>query len=151
MPVEIERKFLVSGHGWKVLRAVVITQGYLNTDPDRTVRVRIMGRRGFITVKGRATGPSRPEYEYPIPLTHARQLMLLCTNIVHKERRHVNVGGLRWDVDRYFGRNTGLVTAEIELKKPDQPFKRPAWLGQEITDDHRYSNSNLAMKPFLDW
>jgi adenylate cyclase len=145
MGIEIERKFLVKGEGWCNAPATDICQGYLNRDKHRTVRVRIEGDRACLTVKGISTGATRAEYEYPIPVADARELLALCEPPLVEKRRHVvEYRGSRWEVDEFLGANAGLVLAEIELSDPDQPFARPDWLGEEVTDDPRYFNSSLS-------
>jgi adenylate cyclase len=152
MGVEIERKFLVCGETWKTSAGVQYRQGYLNRDKNRTVRVRIAGDAGFLTVKGVSVGATRAEFEYAIPLADARGLLDLCDGpLVEKTRYIVRVGDTLWEIDEFAGDNVGLVVAEVELAQEDQPFVRPAWLGQEVTYDARYFNSNLATTPFAKW
>lgn len=152
MATEIERKFLVTGSGWRQPRPRRLVQGYLNRDRERTVRVRIDGEQGFLTVKGVTTGATRSEFEYAIPLPDAEHLLALCeTPPIHKLRHAVAFEGMRWDVDEFLGDNAGLVVAEIELADESQPFARPAWLGEEVTRDPRYFNSNLATRPYVTW
>ncbi|GAA0752469.1 CYTH domain-containing protein [Ideonella azotifigens] len=152
MAIEIERKFLVVGEGWRQPDAMHLSQGYLNRDPARTVRVRIAGEEAFLTIKGRSEGLSRAEFEYPLPLADAQALLALCDGpLVEKHRHRVMVDGLLWEVDEFHGANAGLVVAELELQSEDQPFTRPAWLGEEVSDDARYFNSQLASRPFNTW
>jgi CYTH domain-containing protein len=152
MATEIERKFLVKGEGWRQANGILLAQGYLNRDKDRTVRVRLAGEQAFLTIKGLTTGATRAEFEYRIPVGDAEQLLALCDGpIVRKVRHVVHYQGATWEVDEYLGDNTGLVVAEIELATEDQLFVRPDWLGEEVTCDPRYFNSNLAAKPFLTW
>jgi adenylate cyclase len=152
MGVEIERKFLVRGDGWKTGSAVLYRQGYLNRDKNRTVRVRIAGDAAFLTVKGVSVGATRAEFEYAIPLSDAKGLLTLCDGpLVEKNRHLVRVESTLWEVDEFLGDNAGLVVAEVELAQEDQPFSRPEWLGQEVTSDARYFNSNLAITPFAKW
>jgi CYTH domain-containing protein len=152
MAIEIERKFLVVGEQWRVGPGTSLVQGYLNRDPERTVRVRIAGLEAFITIKGRSQGAMRSEFEYPIPTMDAQSLLQLCDGpLVEKLRYRVAVGGLTWDVDEFRGQNAGLVLAEIELSAIDQPFERPVWVGEEVTLDARYFNSNLAVRPYSAW
>ena len=148
MATETERKFLVAGDGWKdaVASAQDLSQGYLAAGKDVSVRVRI-GRKAFVTVKGRGDGLSRPEFEYEIPDDDAAAMMLLCEDRTLVKRRHiVMVGEDRWEVDVFGGRLDGLVMAEIELESPDAPFSRPDWLGEEVTFDPRYLNQTLALE-----
>jgi adenylate cyclase len=149
---EIERKFLVTGEGWRQPEPLRICQGYLNRDADRTVRVRIAGERAYLTIKGRAQGLARPEFEYEIPVTDAEQLLKLCEGPILEKHRHVLVhAGSQWEVDEFHGDNQGLVVAEIELEREDQPFECPQWLHTEVTDDPRYLNSNLSRQPYRTW
>ena len=152
MAIEIERKFLVTGTDWRQGAGTVFSQGYLNRDKARTVRVRIAGAKAFLTIKGASQGATRAEFEYEIPLADAEQLLALCEGpIIQKVRRVLVHAGSTWEVDEFEGPNAGLVVAEIELTSEDQVFERPAWLGQEVTDDVRYFNSNLATTPFSAW
>jgi adenylate cyclase len=152
MGVEIERKFLVQGDGWKTSTGVLYRQGYLNRDKNRTVRVRMAGDAAFLTVKGVSVGVTRAEFEYHIPMADAAGLLALCDGpLVEKTRHLVRVGDTLWEVDEFAGDNAGLVVAEVELMAEDQPFARPDWLGAEVTHDARYFNSNLASHPFSCW
>lgn len=151
--VEIERKFLVRGRGWKArAEGVLLRQGFLAADPQRTVRVRIAGDRAFLTVKGAQQGMSRPEFEYQIPLPDAEQMLELCRPLlIEKKRYSVPFQGMTWEVDEFYGRNAGLVVAEIELESESQLFSRPDWLGEEVTQDSRYLNANLVRHPYAEW
>ena len=152
MPVEIERKFLVNGSGWRQENGVRISQGYLNRDKERTVRIRLAGEKAFLTIKGLTVGASRVEFEYEIPATHAKQLLKLCDSPILQKIRHTTVlNGLIWEVDEFLEENEGLVVAEVELEREDQSFERPSWLGQEVTGDPRYFNSNLTANPYCQW
>ena len=152
MPVEIERKFLVRGDGWKTGHGVRFIQGYLNHDRERTVRVRIAGNRAFLTIKGISTGATRQEFEYEIPVVDAEQLLQICEGpLIEKTRHTVDYAGMTWEVDEFHGANDGLVVAEIELADAAQTFARPVWIGTEVTSDARYFNSNLAMRPYASW
>lgn len=148
MAIEIERKFLVDDLDAALAGAVAcerIAQGYLSADPDATVRVRIRGERGFLTVKSRNRGAERGEWEYEIPEADARELLALSrTPIVDKVRHRVPFGGFVWEVD-VFSRPTGLVLAEVELPRADARLTLPDWVGREVTSDPRYFNSNLAL------
>lgn len=146
MAKEIERKFLVSGDfDAYVTEHHRIAQGYLNTDPDRTVRVRLLDDRGYITVKGRNEGCVRCEWEYEIPSADAAEMLGICNGGIEKIRNIIPAGnGLVWEVDVFGGRHKGLVVAEIELPSADTPFARPEWLGEEVTGDPAYYNSTLA-------
>jgi adenylate cyclase len=152
--VEIERKFLVRGDGWRALgHAVLLRQGYLNSDPARTVRVRIEGAEATLTIKGKSVGATRGEWEYPIPLDEADELLDgLCERpLIEKYRRRIAVGGHTWEVDEFLGANVGLVVAEIELASEQEHFELPEWAGAEVTGDIRYYNSNLIRLPFSRW
>ncbi len=152
MATEIERKFLVTGDAWRSAPGQRLRQGYLNREPQRTVRMRVAGGDAFLTVKGQSVGATRAEFEYPIPLADAEQLLALCDGpLVDKVRHVVEFAGARWEVDAFLGDNLGLVVAEIELEAEDQPFERPPWLGREVTDDVRYFNSALAARPYTTW
>jgi adenylate cyclase len=154
MGIEIERKFLVAGDGWRQPpeRQTRYCQGYLSRDPARTVRVRLAGDHAFLTIKGATTGATRAEFEYEIPAADAQALLALCDGpLVEKIRHLCVVDGMTWEVDEFLGTNAGLVVAEIELQAEDQPFTRPAWLGAEVTGDARYVNANLAVRPFTRW
>ena len=156
MAREIERKFRVKGDVFKreAYEAISIMQGFLNSEPERTVRIRIKGDKGFITIKGLASegGLSRYEWEKEIALEDARELLLLCEpGMIDKTRYLVRVGDYTFEVDEFHGDNQGLVIAEVELPDEDAPFERPAWLGEEVTGDLRYYNSMLAKHPFKMW
>jgi len=150
MATEIERKFLPASDGWrKEARASVrIAQGYLCSDPARTVRVRLKGDAAFLTIKGSSTdGMSRAEFEYPIPLADGQALIALCPHVLDKTRHLVDHGGFTWEVDEFHGMHQGLVVAELELPAVDTVFSKPSWVGQEVTGDARYYNSALAQGP----
>ena len=152
MGIEIERKFLVVGDGWRAAPAVPYAQGYLNRDKQRTVRVRIVRDEAWLTIKGVSVGATRAEFEYAIPVADAEQLLALCDGpIVRKTRRVIEHAGAKWEIDEFQGDNAGLVVAEIELPAEDAAFERPAWLGAEVTHDARYFNSSLATSPYSTW
>ncbi len=152
MGVEIERKFLVVGTAWRQGVGVRFSQGYLNRDQKRTVRVRLAGSQAFLTIKGLSVGASRAEFEYEIPAADAEQLLKLSDGpVIEKIRRVVDFAGAIWEVDEFLGENAGLVVAEIELQSEDQNFAKPDWLGEEVTYDARYFNSSLATHPFRSW
>ena len=154
MGVEIERKFLLAGEGWRALgQPVLLRQGYLSSDPERVVRVRVEGDHAYMTIKGRSVGATRGEWEYPIPLAEANELLeRVCAQpIVEKYRRKIKFGGNVWEVDEFLGANQGLVLAEIELGSEDQQFDKPEWIGEDVTHDKRYYNSNLVRQPFSSW
>lgn len=154
--VEIERKFVVLSDAFKNLsqRKFHIAQGYLNSNPERTVRVRIKGESGFITVKGKGneTGTTRFEWETEISLSEAKPLLELCeSGTVDKIRYEVPFGKHVFEVDEFFGENQGLVLAELELSDENEPYEKPEWLGHEVTNDPRYYNSYLSKNPFSTW
>jgi adenylate cyclase len=152
--VEIERKFLVRGDGWRALgQPVLLRQGYLSSDPARTVRVRIEGGEGTLTIKGKSVGATRGEWEYPIPLEEAAELLdRLCQQpLIEKYRSRIAVGGHTWEVDEFLGANAGLIVAEIELASERESFALPDWAGEEVTGDARYYNSSLIRLPFSQW
>lgn len=152
MPTEIERKYLVTGTAWRTAEPLRICQGYLNRDKHRTVRVRIAGAQGCLTVKGLTTGASRAEFEYPIPLADAEALLALCDGpCVDKLRHRVEHAGRLWEVDEFLGRNAGLVVAEVELADEHETVVLPPWAGREVTEDRRYFNSSLAARPYDGW
>jgi adenylate cyclase len=155
MGVEIERKFLVKDDSWRgaVMDWFPIVQGYLATTEQVTLRVRIQGTRACVTIKGPMRGISRSEYEYPIPVMDARAMLaeLAVLPVIDKVRYRVRWGAHVWDLDLFGGDNAGLALAEIELERPDEPFERPPWAGLEVTGDPRYSNANLARRPFSRW
>ncbi|MEP0212742.1 MAG: CYTH domain-containing protein [Cellulophaga sp.] len=154
--IEIERKFLVKSNDFKKEAASSkrIVQGYLSTNPERSVRVRIKGDAGFITVKGisNASGMSRFEWEKEIPVTEAEQLLNICEEgVISKTRYNVNVGDYIFEVDEFYDANEGLILAEIELKSETDEFEKPDWLGEEVTGDVKYYNSQLSKNPFKNW
>ncbi len=154
MPSEIERKFLVRGGGWRAQGTPErYRQGYLRTAGPATVRVRIAGEHGFLTIKGPTLGITRSEFEYEIPLADAQALLdTLCDRPqIEKLRYRIAAGAHTWEVDEFLGDNAGLVVAEIELGAEDEPFERPEWLGDEVTADPRYRNSALARRPYRSW
>ena len=152
MPTEIERKFLVCGDDWKMSPSTYFCQGYLNRDKHRTVRIRIAGDQGILTIKGLTTGASRPEFEYDVPLEDAQAMINLCEgSVVEKNRHIVQHAGHIWEVDQFLGDNLGLVVAEIELQSEDESFETPSWIADEVTEDRKYFNSNLSVHPYKDW
>lgn len=155
MTLEIERKFLVTPGAWRPEpgRGVRLRQGYLSDDPARTVRVRVAGDLGLITVKGITRGISRLEFEFPIPIAEAEQLLnQLCAHpLIEKLRYRESYGGWTWDIDVFEGENAGLVVAEVELPSLLATVALPSWVGREVSDDPRYFNSNLARHPFTGW
>ena len=153
MGMEIERKFLLSNDDWRPLGIPVhYAQGYLVADGERTVRVRVAGTSAFLTIKGKSQGFSRSEFEYEIPVDEALDMLKLCTiPIIEKYRTKVLFEDKIWEIDEFEGENKGLIMAEIELKSEDETFVVPPWIGQEVTGDIRYFNSNLAKNPFKNW
>lgn len=154
MGKEIERKFLLKNNKWKTFATdrFVIKQGYLNTDKERTVRVRIKGTKGFLTIKGVNRGMTRLEFEYQIPLREAEQMILLCEQpIIDKTRYIIPKKDHTWEIDIFRGDNEGLAIAEVELMSEDHKVPIPRWVGQEVTHDPRYYNSSLVKTPYKDW
>jgi len=154
MAQEIERKFLVSGEGWKISgRSIVCRQGYLSRTKDCVVRVRIAGDKAFISVKGSVTAVIRTEFEYEIPFSDAEVLLSdFCEKpLIQKTRYLVFHEGFTWEVDEFSGENKGLVIAELELENEDQVFEKPDWVGPEVTGDPKYYNANLVKNPYNQW
>ena len=154
MGVEIERKFLVNETLLPELtNGYTIMQGYIQTVDHTTVRIRIRDKEAFLTIKGKSQGASRLEFEYPIPLNDAQEMLTnLChTSLIEKTRYLVEHEGHTWEVDLFDGSNKGLIIAEIELESEDEEFSLPAWVTKEVTDDVRYFNSNLIQRPYIDW
>ncbi|WP_008317426.1 CYTH domain-containing protein [Leptolyngbya sp. PCC 6406] len=154
MALEIERKFLVTGTDWRALApGVLYRQGYIPRGNPATVRVRIAGERGYLTLKGPTQGLTRSEFEYEIPRTDAEVLLdTFCeTPFVEKMRYRISFADHVWEVDEFLGQNQGLVLAEIELTDEAEPFERLDWVGLEVSDDPRYRNANLAHHPYATW
>jgi adenylate cyclase len=155
MPIEIERKFLVANDSWRdqVESEARIVQGYLVNSPELTVRVRVRGDEAFLTLKGGTRGVSRSEFEYPIPVADAEDMLreLPVSPPVDKVRYRVRVGGHVWDLDVFAGENAGLVMAEVELGSEGEDFEMPGWAGKEVSGDQRYYNVNLARNPYRHW
>jgi adenylate cyclase len=154
MGKEIERKFLVTGDGWRAgATGKPYRQGYLSSLKERTVRVRTDGEKGYLTIKGPSIGASRDEFEYAIPVADALAMLdTLCEQpLVEKIRYPVPFGGLTWEVDVFGGENAGLIVAEVELRSESQRIELPPWVGSDVTEDPRYFNSNLARTPFRRW
>jgi len=154
--LEIERKFLVKTNVYKALafRNEPIVQGFLNTHPERTVRVRIKGELGYMTIKGKSneTGTSRFEWEKEISLEEGKNLLKLCEEgVLEKIRYEVKIGNHVFEVDEFGGDNVGLVIAEIELRSEDESFEKPDWLGDEVTGQIKYYNSQLSKQPYKTW
>lgn len=152
MAREIERKFLVKDSWQPQSEGVKIAQGYLSTVPERTVRVRIKGEKGYLTIKGKNTGISRAEFEYEIPRQDAEELLAMAEQpILDKTRYLEKQGASLWEIDVFAGENEGLVVAEVELPSEEAVFERPAWLGEEVSGDVRYYNANLIKQPYSLW
>ncbi|MFI8605348.1 CYTH domain-containing protein [Cellulophaga baltica] len=154
--VEIERKFLVLSDAYKqeASAKIRIVQGFLNTDPERTVRVRIKGEQGFLTIKGKGndTGVSRFEWEKEIAVSEAEALLKIAEpGSIDKFRYEVQVGNHTFEVDEFFGKNEGLIVAEVELNSEDEAFKKPVWLGEEVSGITKYYNSQLSKHPYKSW
>lgn len=154
--IEIERKFLVTSDAFKdeAFAKNTIAQGYLNTNPERTVRVRIKGEKAFLTIKGKGneSGLTRFEWENEIPVDEAQQLLQLCEKgTIEKTRFEVKIGKHVFEIDEFYGNNNGLIIAEIELNSEEEFFEKPFWLGKEVTNDNRYYNAYLSQTPFLEW
>ncbi|MGM9768871.1 MAG: CYTH domain-containing protein [Candidatus Cryptobacteroides sp.] len=155
MAQEIEKKFLVAGEFKEsAKKATRITQGYLSSVPERTVRVRVKGEKGYITVKGigNDSGASRFEWEKEIPVEDVRNLLKICEpGVIDKTRYLVDCDGHTFEVDEFYGDNEGLVVAEVELGDENEAFTRPSWLGEEVTGDKKYYNSMLMKNPYKNW
>ncbi|HYQ71002.1 MAG TPA: CYTH domain-containing protein [Gammaproteobacteria bacterium] len=154
MATEIERKFLVRDDTWRGLgEGCHYRQGYLSTEPGRTVRVRTAAGKGYLTIKGKTVNASRAEYEYEIPLADADAMLdTLCQRpLIEKTRYRIEYQGLVWEVDEFEGENTGLVLAEVELVAAEQAVALPPWVGEEVTSDPRYYNASLIASPFARW
>lgn len=153
MNIEIERKFLLKNDNWRDgAVGVHYKQAYLNEKGDNTVRVRIEGDKAKLTIKGKSSNISRLEFEYDIPMEDAEALFTLAkTPIVEKFRYKIMYAGNCWEVDEFLGMNRGLVVAEIELESETQSFEKPDWIGMEVSGDKRYTNANLARKPYCEW
>ena len=155
MPIETEHKYLINHELWQQIipnKSVQIKQAYLLTDPNKTIRIRTAGNAGFITIKGKTIGASRPEFEYEIPIEEANQLIeSFCSELIEKTRYYVVHENKTWEVDVFEGMNTGLIIAEIELVDEHEEYTKPNWVTQNVTDDRRYANSNLSLKPFTTW
>ena len=154
MGKEIERKYLLKGDSWRSLaKGTKYRQGYLNSTKERVVRVRTIGDKGYLTIKGITTGATRVEYEYDIPISDATAMLDdLCEKpVIEKNRYKITFAGLVWEVDEFFGENMGLIVAEVELEDEGQRFEKPEWIGDEVTGDPKYFNSNLIVNPYIKW
>jgi CYTH domain-containing protein len=152
MATEIEKKFLVKEGIWRKQEGTKYRQGYLNSAKERIVRVRTVKDKGYLTIKGITVGASRMEFEYQIPHQEAEVLLGICERpLIEKNRYVVKEGGFVWEIDEFLGENRGLIVAEVELESEDQQFPRPDWVGEEVTGDPRYFNSNLIKNPYTKW
>ncbi|NER38655.1 MAG: CYTH domain-containing protein [Oscillatoria sp. SIO1A7] len=154
MAIEIERKFLVTGDGWRFLSSgIVYRQGYIATEELKTVRIRVFGKEARLTIKGPTIGRTRAEFEYPIPLKDAEEMLnTLCKpTLIEKTRYKIPLHHLIWEIDEFHGANQGLILAEVELKSERQIVELPDWIGEEVSDDPRYFNSALAKHPYSQW
>jgi len=156
MGKEIERKFLVDKIELKKVLGRVesnyCAQTYLSKDEDKVIRVRVLGNKGFLTIKSKVTGISRDEFEYEIPLTEAQQMIsIFGTSVIEKTRYYIPIDNHTWEVDVFEGENKGLIVAEIELSSESELFEKPIWIIKEVTGDLKYYNSNLQTNPFLNW
>ncbi|MFN6568522.1 CYTH domain-containing protein [Dendronalium sp. ChiSLP03b] len=154
MAKEIERKFLVKGDGWrKLAEGSVYCQGYISTQKAATVRVRIVGDRGYLTIKGPSIKYSRAEFEYTIPIEDAQEMLnTLCDRpLIEKIRYKLEWGGLIWEIDEFDGVNKGLILAEVELTDEKQQIELPDWIDEEVSENPKYFNSNLVKHPFSQW
>jgi CYTH domain-containing protein len=154
MGMEIERKFLVCGDDWRQGSvALFCRQGYLLSKIECTIRVRVSGDQGFLTVKGQSVGLARPEYEYAIPLSDAQAMLdgMCARPLVEKVRHTLTFAGTTWEIDEFLNENQGLIVAEVELVSPEQAIELPPWIDREVSNDPRYLNVNLATHPFSRW
>lgn len=154
MAKEIERKFLVIGDKWRELaKGTHYRQGYLNSIKERTVRIRTINDKAYLTVKGPTVGVTRMEFEYEIPYNDCIEMLdnLAEKPIIEKTRYKIKADNLVWEIDEFFGVNDGLIVAEVELQSEEQKFEKPEWIGEEISGDPRYFNSNLVNNPYTTW
>lgn len=154
MAAEIERKFLVRGDSWRSLaEGSRYIQGYISTEKQATVRIRIVGTQGYLTIKGLSFQYTRSEFEYPIPLEDAQEMLdTLCDRpLIEKVRYRIEYGNLIWEIDEFDGVNKGLILAEVELSHEKQQIELPIWIGEEVSDNPNYFNSNLVKHPFSQW
>ena len=155
MGLEIERKFLIEKDLWYALSKPagnMIQQAYLVNEPDKVIRIRTAGNSGYLTIKGPNVGATRLEYEYPVPVHEAEEIIdHFTTKSIKKVRYKIEFDGKIWEIDEFFGENDGLIIVEIELKSQDEPFEKPSWIGEEVTSDLRYYNSYLIDHPYNSW
>lgn len=154
MGLEIERKFLLKNEDWRseIQESTTIKQGYLNTHIERTVRVRVKGNKGFLTIKGKTENVSRKEFEYEIPVEEAIAMIALCEQpVIEKTRNIIKQNGFTWEIDEFDGENKGLIVAEVELENEGQIIQLPNWIDEEVSNDPKYYNSSLLARPFKNW
>lgn len=155
MAIEIEHKYLVIQEIWAAVtpeRSTAVQQAYLLNEPEKTIRVRLIGEEGYLTIKGKTEGASRTEYEYGIPYEDARDLIArFGQSRIEKVRHYVQIGGKTWEVDEFGGDNAGLMVAEIELEDESEAYTLPDWAGEQVTHDARYLNANLIKHPYSRW
>jgi len=155
MGIEIERKFLVNKEKWQQVikeKRSLYRQGYIVSDPEKTIRVRLTDKEAFLTIKGPSVGIARSEFEYSILVEDAQQLLDgFCGSVVSKIRYFITHDNKLWEVDEFLGDNEGLMVAEIELDDENESFSLPDWVGREVTSEKKYSNSNLAKRPYKTW
>ena len=152
--IEIERRFLLKNDVWKAVAGApcLMSQGYLSVEKERIIRLRIIGNRAWLTLKGYISDVSRSEFEYEIPVADAQTMMdTMCPFRLEKHRYEVNYQGFVFEIDEYFGDNAPLIVAELELPAEDTPFPHPDWLGEEITSDGRFTNAYLSKHPYSQW
>jgi adenylate cyclase len=155
MAIEIERKFLIEKDLWYALKkpsGILIQQAYLVSEPEKVIRIRVTDASGYLTIKGPTVNATRSEYEFPIPKTEAIQILDQFTKVrIDKTRYNIEFEEKTWEVDEFWGDNEGLIIAEIELKSENEDFKKPAWIGEEVTSDPRYYNAYLSEHPYNTW
>ncbi|QDQ26952.1 CYTH domain-containing protein [Chitinimonas arctica] len=153
MAKEIERRFHLKNEQWRdLVQGEWLKQGYLSVEPARTVRVRVKGDQAWLTLKSHISAVSRHEFEYPIPLADAETILAaMCPMLVEKKRYRIQLGPHLWEIDEFFGQNEGLLLAEVELSDEAEAYTAPAWLGEEVTHDPRYTNSYLSQHPWPNW
>lgn len=154
MTIEIERRFLLKDDSWRAEAGEpeMMRQGYLSVDKECTIRVRIIGRKAWLTLKGYISDTTRSEFEYEIPITHAEQMMqTMCPFKLEKHRYKIEYRGFMFEIDEYFGDNAPLVVAELELPGEGMPFEKPDWLGEEITSNGKFTNAYLSKHPYSQW
>lgn len=155
MAIEIEHKFLLRNNDWRqnITRSVQYQQGYLSSKASSSIRIRISDEKAWLNIKSATIGTHRHEYEYEIPLQDANEIInTLCSKPIIKKTRHIVINDTNtWEIDEFHEENEGLIIAEIELKEIGESFLKPHWLGEEVTQDSRYYNNNLAIRPYSEW